>query len=84
MAISDANKKASVLAFDKVLGLKLNSVGIITIPVAVQKLIDEREVARRGKDWKKADLLRAQITEFGFDIKDTSDSFTISSNKRPV
>ena len=37
----------------------------------IQKLIAERKTARENKDWKKADGLRDQIIELGFEVKDT-------------
>ena len=40
------------------------------IPENVQKLMDERKLARENKDWKKADELRDQIIALGFEVKD--------------
>ena len=58
--------------FDKVLGLNLKprEKKVLKIPAEVQKIIDEREMARKNKDWKKADELRARIIELGFEVKD--------------
>lgn len=40
------------------------------ITPAIQKLIDERELARIQKDWPRADLLRAKLKELGFEVQD--------------
>jgi len=36
----------------------------------IQTLLDEREKARSQKDWQKADQLRAQLQELGFEVQD--------------
>ncbi len=42
----------------------------VVITPEMQRLIDEREEARKGRDWKRADELRAQLRELGFEIQD--------------
>jgi cysteinyl-tRNA synthetase len=39
----------------------------------VQKLVDEREEARKKKDWKKADEIRSKLKEMGVMLEDTPD-----------
>jgi len=39
----------------------------------IQKLVDEREEARKKKDWKKADEIRSQLKEMGVMLEDTPD-----------
>ncbi|MDB5204149.1 MAG: cysteinyl-tRNA synthetase [Candidatus Taylorbacteria bacterium] len=70
--LNQADRKATLTDFDKVLGLMLGSVikENIEIPEDVQKLIEERKIARENKDWTKADELRNQIQSKGFEIKD--------------
>ncbi len=41
------------------------------IPEEVQKLIEEREEARKAKDFKKADEIREKIRKLGFIVEDT-------------
>lgn len=55
-----------------VLGLTLELLPerIICITPDIQKLIDERSVAREKKDWAKADALRDQLKELGVDVQD--------------
>jgi cysteinyl-tRNA synthetase len=71
--VSDADKKATILDFDKVLGLKLDEVIEEVqkeIPEHVQKLIDDRKTARENKDWATSDRLRAEIQALGFEVQD--------------
>ena len=37
----------------------------------IQKLVDERQLARKEKNWKKADEIRDKLKEMGVEIKDT-------------
>jgi len=37
----------------------------------IKKLIDERENARRKKDWKRADDIRAKLKRMGIILEDT-------------
>ncbi|KKP32905.1 MAG: cysteine--tRNA ligase [Candidatus Staskawiczbacteria bacterium RIFOXYB2_FULL_32_9] len=43
-----------------------------SVSVDIKKLVEEREDARKNKDWQKSDELRQKIAELGFIIKDTS------------
>ncbi len=75
----DAKKiKEIMLNFDRVLGLRLGEVKSLTIPIEVQKLAEERELARKNKDWKKADELRERILQLGYMIGDTKEGYVIS------
>lgn len=76
--LSAADKSATLRDADRVLGLGLSKhVAVETIvnkadlPETVQKLVEEREKARRDKEWARADELRARISEEGFEVKDT-------------
>ncbi len=71
--ISNANKLATALDFDNVLGLNLKkSFNMkIEIPIEVKKLVEEREVARKDNNWGKSDELRDKIKELGYEVKDT-------------
>jgi len=79
--ISNEDKLATVLDFDKVLGLDLDKSRLnlrsekrfnldVVIPENIQKLLAERKLARENKDYKKADELRDQIIALGFEVKD--------------
>ena len=41
------------------------------VPPEVAALIEEREAARRARDWARADALRAQLAQLGYVIEDT-------------
>ncbi|MFA6296197.1 MAG: cysteine--tRNA ligase [Patescibacteria group bacterium] len=69
--LDDGIKKATLIDFDKVLGLNLKKIEKIDVPEFVNRLVEEREFARQNKDWKKADELRSKIIEAGFEIEDT-------------
>jgi cysteinyl-tRNA synthetase len=66
-----ADKQATLLDFDKVLGLGLRDYKPVKVPTRVKALVKQREVARKAGDWKKADQLRAQIAKLGFSVEDT-------------
>ncbi len=71
--ISKADRKATVLDFDKVLGLGFEKLKQEKIPEEVMKLILEREQARRDKNFEKSDDLRKEINSLGYEVKDTAE-----------
>lgn len=72
--LTNEDKLATVLDFDKVLGLNLKSKAEakIEIPESIQKILKEREEARKNKDWKKSDELRDKILSLGYEVKDSA------------
>lgn len=70
--MSDADKKATILDFDKVLGLGFEHLKEDIIPDEITKLAEDREQARKDKDFKKSDELRDKINSLGYEIKDTN------------
>jgi cysteinyl-tRNA synthetase len=58
--------------FNRVLGLLSFELPVDSIPVDLQKALEDRMQARRDKNWKLADQLRDFIHERGFVIEDTS------------
>lgn len=76
--LTPADKKATVLDFDKVLGLGFADLKQEEIPEEVAKLIQEREEARKNKDFKKSDELREKINSLGYEIKDTPEGQKVS------
>ena len=61
-----------MLEFDKVLGLGLEeAIREEELPEEIKEMIQKREEARKGKDWKTADEIRAKIKEIGFALEDT-------------
>ncbi len=79
--ISNADKKATILDFDKVFGLDFENQSaklIEEIPEEVLKLASEREEARKNKDFKKSDELRDKINSLGYEVKDTPEGQKVS------
>ncbi len=65
-------KLATVYEFDKVLGLGLSNIkkNEVEIPESVVELLEERETARKEKNWALSDELRDKIISLGFEIED--------------
>ncbi|MFH1977716.1 MAG: cysteine--tRNA ligase [Candidatus Aenigmatarchaeota archaeon] len=66
-----------VTDFDKVLGLELTKVKdawqyVKEAPKEIRELIQEREDARKSKDWKKADKIRDKLNSMSIILEDTS------------
>lgn len=67
-----AGTLATILEFDKVLGLDLiSATKLADIPEEIKNLLTERESARLAGDFPRADHLREQITTTGYTIDDT-------------
>ncbi len=75
--ILDADKKATLLDMDRVLGLGMQSWVKDEIPTDVLELARARNTARLAKDWAKSDELRDQITKLGYEILDKGEDFEI-------
>ena len=79
--VSDADKRATLLDFDRVFGLGLSAVeklddspaSIESLPPEVFALLEARDEARAAKDWQKSDALRLEIESRGYDVKDTAE-----------
>lgn len=80
---TDADKRATLIDFDRVFGLKLDEAKVTasketSIPLEIQALADVRETARAKKDWKQADALRIEIESRGFTVKDTPEGIKVT------
>jgi cysteinyl-tRNA synthetase len=72
--LSDRDKFATILDFDKVLGLGLDQLDKPEkLPEEVQKLVNERNAAREAKDWATSDRLRDEIQNMGYLVQDTKE-----------
>lgn len=69
-----SQKAADLLEMDKILGLELDRVigQKIEIPEEVQKLVNQREDARKTKDFQKSDELRKEIKKLGYEVLDSA------------
>jgi cysteinyl-tRNA synthetase len=66
-------KKATLIQFDRVFGLKLEDwqPKDTEIPAEFMALLDDRKQARAEKRWKDADAIRDQIAAAGYEVLDT-------------
>jgi cysteinyl-tRNA synthetase len=73
--LDPAERLAGALLMDRVLGLGIDSMEVPRMDPAlaaeVEALIDEREKARRDKDFTRADRIRDQLRERGIVLEDT-------------
>ena len=76
--ISNEDKLATILDFDKVLGLNLGNITEEIIPDEINELAKKREKVRAEKDWSKSDELRVKINSLGYEIKDAESGPKIS------
>ncbi|MFH1201037.1 MAG: cysteine--tRNA ligase [bacterium] len=76
--MSAGDKKATILDFDKVLGLGFAKIFSKPIPDRILMIVGERELARKNKDFKKSDELRDKINSLGYKIKDNTEGPEIS------
>lgn len=69
-----------LLDFDKILGIKIEEpvqVKREEIPEDVQKLLEQRNLARQEKNWALSDELRDKIKVYGYTVKDSKDGTTL-------
>ncbi len=74
-----ANRKATLLAFDRVFGLGLASwqPKAEIIPEAVNTIAAARAAARDSKQWAEADRLRAELHAAGWEMEDRADGYSL-------
>ncbi len=73
-----------LLEFDEILALDLKNAANylqeqkeVSFPEEIQKLIEERRIARQNKNWELSDKLRKEIEEKGYTVKDSKEGMTI-------
>ena len=73
--LDDGVKKATIFECDRVLGLNLKNwvAPVVGVPDEVHQLVEQRALARKEKDWAKADQIRDEIVSLGFEIEDGAD-----------
>lgn len=67
--LSPEIKLATILDFDKVLGLNFGKEE--KLPAEIKKLVEQRKEARRVKNFKESDKLRERIEKSGYTVEDT-------------
>ena len=70
------NVYETFLKFNQILGIDLEEKQ--EIPEEVQKKAEERWLAKKNKDFALADKLRTEISELGYEIKDTREGYQIN------
>lgn len=93
-SISKENKHTTLLSFDEVLGLGLDhsnkklvellsgkgeKLQVGKLPKEIKELVDDREKARKEEDFEKADQIRDDLKDKGYEIEDTDKGPEIST-----
>ncbi|HLD02885.1 MAG TPA: cysteine--tRNA ligase [Candidatus Nanoarchaeia archaeon] len=78
--LNKKDKYATILKMDEILGLDISNwkEESVEVPDEIQKLIDDREKARKNKDWKKADEIRKDIIEKGYVLEDINGKIKVN------
>jgi cysteinyl-tRNA synthetase len=78
-------KKATLLHFDQVLGLDLEhwqpTAEEEEVPPQIAAMVNQRQEARKKKDWASADALRDQLEAAGYQITDTPEGPRVQRRK---
>jgi cysteinyl-tRNA synthetase len=74
--------KATILDFDRVLGLGLSKLKPAKVPRKIKKMANERLRARNEKNYTKADQLRQEMEKLGFVCEDQNNCFIIKPLKK--
>lgn len=72
--IAPGERRSLILDFDRVLGLRLDTVEAKAPHVLsdeVRALVRQRDEARAARNWKLSDQLRDQLKALGFEVRDT-------------
>ena len=76
--IADVDKHATILDYDRVLGLRLDKVDKpAELPQKITLLVAERQAARDAKDWAASDRLRDTIQDLGYLVQDTKEGMQV-------
>jgi len=72
-------KRATLERFDRVFGLGLATWQPMQeqAPAEIEQMAQARAAARKARDWKEADRLRAAIHAAGWDVEDRPDAFLL-------
>lgn len=69
--LKNSEKYALILDFDNVFGLQMDKEEKIEVPEEISELVQQRETARKLKQWQLADELREKIKAKGYSVDDT-------------
>jgi len=77
-SIGDTDKHATIIDYDRVLGLSLDKVDEPEeLPQEIKILVAERQAARDAKDWTASDRLRDTIQDLGYLVQDTKEGMQV-------
>ena len=73
--LTDAQRRALLLNFDRVLGLSLDAPAAVDAPLpeGAAELLARRAAARAARDFAASDALRDELAALGVDVRDTPD-----------
>ena len=73
--LTDAQRRALLLDFDRVLGLSLDAPGPdeAPLPEGAAGLLERRAAARSARDFAASDALRDELAALGVEVRDTAD-----------
>jgi cysteinyl-tRNA synthetase len=73
-SLTDAQRRALLLDFDRVLGLSLElpAERDVPLPEGAAELLERRAAARAAGDYAMSDSLRAELTAMGVEVRDTA------------
>ena len=73
--LTDAQRRALLLDFDRVLGLSLDapSAAEAPLPEGAAELLERRAAAREARDFAASDALRDELASLGVQVRDTPD-----------
>ena len=72
-SVPESDKWTTLLKFDEVLGLNLQSVEKFSITDKAGRLVIERDLARASKDYALSDKLRSDLEALGYTVLDTTE-----------
>jgi cysteinyl-tRNA synthetase len=77
--VTEAERYDLLASWDAVLGLDIERLARegFDLPDDVKALIEERDRARRARDFGRSDAIRARMIEMGWEVMDTADGTTV-------
>ena len=74
-SLTDAQRRALLLDFDRVLGLSLErpAEAEAPLPEGADELLERRAAARAARDFAASDALRDELAAIGVEVRDTPD-----------
>lgn len=82
--IADYDKAELLAEYDQVLGLGLANwqPNTVDIPPAVSVMLEERKKLRNNHQWDKADEIRRELSQLGYEIEDTPNGEKIQKRQK--